>query len=211
MSIIRPDQEVQRPLKLIALSDAPAETLEYPKRERRSGASMAGILWTLLLVFGILILLVSGPLRAPPFESLTQYVCDPLPSLPNLGNRLQQYRLRLTCRAGGQVVYQSQPVSDGSNPDGLRTCKREGGLTRIWRMAPPDAHGVNVFHATCGDHIIMLYKNRAANYESTQCFIISLACALITLSTASLLRKWFRRALRRQLERGRQREGSADS
>jgi hypothetical protein len=61
-------------------------------------------------------------------------------------------------------------------------------------MAPPDAYGATVFHATCGDHIVMLYKDRAANYESTQRFIIALAYAMVTLSTASLIRKWFRRA-----------------
>ncbi len=60
-------------------------------------------------------------------------------------------------------------------------------------MAPPDAYGATVFQATCGDHIIMLYKNRAANYESNQRFIIALALVIITLSAVSLLMKWFRR------------------
>lgn len=203
MSIIQPDQEVQRSLKVIDSSEAAAEALESPKRKRRSGGSMTAILWMLLLVFGILILLVRGPLHAPPFESLTQYVCDPLPSLPSLGNRLQQYRLRVTCRAGDHVVYQHQSVTDGSNPAGLKACKQETGLIRIWRMAPPDAYGATVFHATCGDHIVVLYKNRAANYESTQRFIIALAYAMLTLSTASLIRKSVGRARRGQLERGR--------
>jgi hypothetical protein len=63
-------------------------------------------------------------------------------------------------------------------------------------MAPPDAYGATVFHATCGNHIIMLYKNRAANYESNQRFIIALAFAMITLSAVSLLMKWFRRERR---------------
>jgi hypothetical protein len=103
---------------------------------------------------GILMLIARGPLDAPPFEQLTQYVCDPPPPLPALGNRSQQYRLRLTCRAGDQLVYQRQTVNDGSNPNALKSCQREGGLTKIWRMAPPSAYGTTVFHSTCGDHIV---------------------------------------------------------
>jgi hypothetical protein len=154
---------------------------------------MAIILWTLLLVFGILMLIARGPLDAPPFEQLTQYVCDPLPPLPALGNRSQQYRLRLTCRAGDQLVCQRQAVNDGSNPNGSKSCQREGGLRKIWRMAPPSAYGATVFHSTCGGHIVMLYKNRAAAYESTQRFVVTLACGLILLSLAGLTKKWFHR------------------
>jgi hypothetical protein len=154
---------------------------------------MATILWTLLLVFGILMLIARGPSDAPPFDQLTEYVCDPLPPLPVLGNRTQQYRLRLTCRAGDQLVYQRQAVNDGSNPNGLKSCQREGGLTKIWRMAPSSAYGATVFHSTCGDHIVMLYKNRVAAYESTQRFVVTLACGLILLSLGGLAKKWFHR------------------
>jgi hypothetical protein len=156
---------------------------------------MTTILWILLLVLGFLMLIARGPLNAPPFEQLTEYVCDPLPRFPVLGNRSQQYRLRLTCRAGGQLVYQRQAVNDGSNPTGLKSCQREGGLTRIWRMAPPSAYGATVFHATCGDYIVMLYKNRAAIYESTQRFVVTLACGIILLSLGGLTRKWLYRRL----------------
>jgi hypothetical protein len=73
-------------------------------------------------------------------------------------------------------------------------------MTMIWRMAPPNAYGATVFHSTCGDHILMLYKNRAAAYESTQRFVVILACVLILLSLGGLTRKWFhhRRAIVRE-------------
>jgi hypothetical protein len=77
---------------------------------------------------------------------------------------------------------------------------REGELTRIWRMAPPSAYGETVFHATCGDHIVMLYKNRAASYESNQHFNIAVACAIIALSAVTLVIKWLKRDRRRLVQ-----------
>lgn len=136
-------------------------------------------------------LLVRSPINAPDFEQLTQYVCDPLPRLPNLGNRFQSYSLNLRCRAGDQVVFQRQAVNNGSNLSGLKACKLEGGLTRIWRMAPPSAYGAYVFHSTCGDHTIMYYKNRAATYESTQLFSMAVAWITILASFTGLMRLLF--------------------
>jgi hypothetical protein len=60
-------------------------------------------------------------------------------------------------------------------------------------MAPPSSYGGTVFHSTCGDHIVLLYKNRAAAYESTQRFIVALACGLILLSLGVLTKKWLHR------------------
>jgi hypothetical protein len=57
-------------------------------------------------------------------------------------------------------------------------------------MAPPDAYGAVVFHATCGGEIVVHYKDRAANYESNQRFVIVLAVAMITLSVVPLLMKF---------------------
>jgi hypothetical protein len=195
VSIIQPDQREDRlAAQRIASSEALAvdsAPLHPPGRTR--GGSVATILWTLLLLLGILMLIARGPSDAPPFEQLTQYVCDPLPPLPVPGNRSQPYRLRLTCRAGDQLVYQRQGFNDGSNPNGSKACQREGGSTRIWRMAPPSAYGATVFHSTCGDHVVLLFKNRAAAYESTQRFIVTLACGLILLSLGGLTKKWFHR------------------
>jgi hypothetical protein len=148
------------------------------------------LLWSMLLLLGILMLLVRSPINAPDFEQLTQYVCD-LPSpLPRfLGNRSQSYALNLKCRAGDQVLYQRQAVIDGSNPGGLRACRQEGSFIRIWRMPPPSAYGAYVFHSTCGDHIIMYFKNRAAAYESNQRFVIVVACAVIFISAIGIGRK----------------------
>jgi len=108
------------------------------------------VLWSLSLLLGLLMLLVRSPINAPEFEQLTQYMCDPLPRLPNLGNRFQSYQLILRCRAGDHAY---------------------------------------VFHSTCGDHTIMYYKNRAATYESTQRFVIALACIITLVSAMGLTRK----------------------
>lgn len=193
LSIIWSNREGQRPLGDIASSTAPSETLESPERRRRSDGSTPSILCMLLLMCGILMLLVRGPLHAPPFESLTQYWCDPLPSLPSLGNRFQQYGLRLTCHTQGKLIYQRESISNFLNQSELLQCKRSGGLTRIWRMAPPDTYGEIVFHATCGDQIVILYKDRAAKYEANKFFITALAGSIIIVSAVSLFIIWIRR------------------
>lgn len=147
------------------------------------------VLWSLSLLLGLLMLLVRSPINAPQFEQLTQYVCDPPPRLPIQANRLGTYPLEFECRAGDQVLCQRQAVIDRSNPGGLRACKQEGSLIRIWRMPPHSAYGAYVFHSTCGDHVIMYYKNRAAVYESIQQFVIAIACAVIFISAIGLGRK----------------------
>lgn len=186
MPITEPDQrKAQHPSEVIA-SEAPVEALEPPERKRPRGGNMTVILWALLLVFGILIFLVRTPLHAPPFDSLTQYVCDPPPRLPIQANRLGTYPLEFKCRAGDQVLYQRQAVINGSNPSGLKACKQEGSLIRIWRMPPPNAYGAYVFHSTCGDHTIMYYKNRAAVYESIQRFSMAVTCIVILGSLTGL-------------------------
>jgi hypothetical protein len=185
--ILQPDVlEHELPSKVAIPTEASIELLEAPKRKVRKPRNMPSILWTLLLALGILILQVRTPLRAPPFESLTQYVCDPLPRLPVLGNRSQSYSLNLRCRAGDQIIFQRRSPFDGSNPSGLNACRKESGLTRIWRMAPPSAYGAYVFHSTCGDHTIMYYKYRAATYESSQIFTIATAGLMILASLTGL-------------------------
>jgi hypothetical protein len=139
---------------------------------------MALILLLLLLSLGILMLLVRAPLHAPPFESLTQYVCDPLPGLPTLGSRTQLYLLNIKCRAGDRVVYQKGLPAYSNNP-AWTACRRSGGLIRIWRIANPSPYGPYVFHATCDDHVITYYPARAATYESTQRFILGLASVIV--------------------------------
>jgi hypothetical protein len=191
MSILQEQPpEPSIPSQIAATSLDPPRDLEYPHAPTpaRTGISaMPLILWSMALLLGILMLLVRLPVNAPDFDQLTQYVCDPLPRLPNLGNRFQSYSLNLRCRAGDQVVFQRQAVNNGSNMSGLKACKREGGLTRIWRMAPPSAYGAYVFHSTCGDYTIMYYKNRAAVYESTQRFIIAVSWTIIFISVIALI------------------------
>ena len=161
--------------------------LDLPKSGRPRLGRMPIILWTLLLAFGILMLLVRTPLHAPPFESLTQYVCDPLPPLPNLGNRFQRYSLNRRCRAGDQVIFQRQAVVDVSSSSALKACRQEGGQISIWRDAAPSAYGAYVFQSTCGDQVMMAYKNRAAAYESAQLFVIAVGCIIILVSAMGLI------------------------
>jgi hypothetical protein len=165
---------------------------------QRPKLSIVVTLWSLLLVFGVPMLVTKGPLKAPSFEQLTEYLCDPLPPLATLGNRFQQYGLRITCRAGDQLIYQRQSVFNVSNQSGRLNCRRDGGYTRIWRMAPPAAYGEIVFHAVCGDHIVIDYKNSAANYESNKVFVTLLGCAIIILSTSALVTRWYRSQRSRQ-------------
>ena len=65
-------------------------------------------------------------------------------------------------------------------------------MTRIWRVASPSAYDAYVFQSTCGDHLIAAYKNRAATYESTQRFVIAVACIIILVGLMGLLRQPFR-------------------
>lgn len=199
MSTTQPDQrEVAPTSQVIGSSETSIDVSPPPPTGQRTSGNIVVILWSVLLLFGVLILLIRGPLNAPPFERLTQYVCDPLPPLPTLGNRFQQYGLRLTCHAGDQLIYQRESIFNVLNQGGRLSCKRDGGLTRIWRMAPPGAYGEVVFHATCGDHIVIDYKNSAANYESNKVFLTLLGCAFIILSMAVLVMRWSTRQRRGQ-------------
>jgi hypothetical protein len=197
MPILQEQPDPAIPSQIAASSLERPPDLDYPHSPipgKAGNSAMPLILWSLGLLFGILILLVRTPLYAPPFESLSEYVCDPLPRLPNLGNRFQRYRLNLRCRAGDQVIFQRQSPFTGTNSSGVNACYREGGLTRIWRVASPSDYGAYVFQSTCGDHLIAAYQNRAATYESTQRFVIAVACAVILVSAIGLGRTIFYRA-----------------
>ena len=185
-----PDPAV--PSQIAAASLERPQDLEYPHAPIPAKAGrtvMPLILWGLALLLGVLMLLVRGPIDAPALESLTEYVCDPLPPLPNLGNRYQRYNLNMRCRAGDQVIFQRQsPYTGGTNSSGVNACYREGGLTRIWRAASPSDYGAYVFQSTCGDHVIADYKSRVAAYESTQLFSIAVACTIVLGSLIALIR-----------------------
>jgi hypothetical protein len=170
-----------------ALADPPQD-LEYPHAPilaETGNSPMPLILWSLGLLLGILMLLVRLPLNAPAFEQLTQYVCDPSPVLN--GTYLRAARsVVLTCRSGDRVVFQRGMPTYSLTPAWM-PCWRSGGMIRIWRVANPSPYGSYVFHATCDDHVITYYRARAATYESTQRFVIVVACMMILLSLAGLL------------------------
>ena len=139
------------------------------------------ILWSLGLVLGLLIFLTHLPLNAPLFNQLTVYACEPLPQLPSLGNR-QSYPLNLRCMAGDRAIYQRTNTIPYSYRATTIPCRNQIGPAKIWRMAPPSPYGSYVFQATCGDLMMTSYKLRAANYESTQRFVIVIG-ALILVGT----------------------------
>jgi hypothetical protein len=190
MSIIQEQpSDPSVPSRIVAASLDPPQDLEYPHAPipaKARNSPMPLILWGMALLLGILMLLVRTPLHAPPFESLTQYACDRLPSLPNLGNRFQSYSLNIRCRAGDTVVYQRGFPAYSNNP-AWTSCRRAGGLIRIWRVANPSPYGSYVFHATCDEHVITYFRARAATYESTQRFVIVFGTLFTLLSATGLM------------------------
>jgi hypothetical protein len=102
------------------------------------------------------------------------------------------------CRAGDILVYQRGFPAYSNNP-AWTSCRRAGGLIRIWRVANPSPYGAYVFHATCDEHVITYYRDRVATYESTQRFVIAVACIMILVSLAGLIRLLFRNHAARQL------------
>jgi hypothetical protein len=92
----------------------------------------------------------------------------------------------LTCRSDDKFVFQRSFPSYSIN-SAWNSCWRSGGLIRIWRVANPSPYGSYVFHATCDDHVITYYRARAASYESTQRFVIAVACIIILVSAIGLI------------------------
>jgi hypothetical protein len=146
------------------------------------GGGMAVIFWGLLLLFGVFMLLGRGPSTAPPFETLTRYVCDPLPVFNGWGSI--RGGLLFTCRSGVRVVFVRGPPVD--KPNVWTACRRTGGLIKVWRPPIPSPYGSRVFHVTCDDRIVAYYGYQAANYESAQRFIVAVAGGLIVLGGIGL-------------------------
>ena len=187
------------PSRIAAASLDPPQDLEYPHAPipaKTGHPVMPSILWSLALLFGILICLVRLPLNAPPIDQLSMYTCDPLPSLPSLGSR-QSYPLNLRCRAGDQVIYQRTNTIPYSYQATTIPCRKQIGPTQIWRAARPSPYGSYVFQVACGDIIITNYKTRAATYETTQRFVIAIACVMILVSLIGFLRHLFHSRWRR--------------
>ena len=180
MSAFQPFQrQNQLPSQFIESSEAPVDELPPPQpRPAATGGGMAVIFWGLLLLFGVFMLLGRGPLAAPPFETLTQYVCDPLPVFRSWA--FARGGLLFTCRSGDKIVYVRGPPVD--NPAVWTACRRTGGVIRVWRPPIPSLYGRRVFHVTCDDRVVAYYGYQAASYESTQRFIIVVAYGLIALS-----------------------------
>jgi hypothetical protein len=193
------EQPPELPASRIAESLNSPLDLEYPHAAitvKKKNSVMPLILWTLTLIFGTLIFLIHLPVSAPRIDQLTMYTCDRLPPLPSLGNR-QSYPLNLRCRAEDQVIYQRTNTIPYSYHATTIPCRKQIGPIQIWRTSPPSPYGSYIFQVACDGHIVTDYKSRAANYKTTQQFVI-LVSALITLSsligiTVCLLR--FRRRL----------------
>jgi hypothetical protein len=187
----QPDPEEHRS---VPLGD---QELAYPQhRHDASGRLMPEVLWALLMTVSMLMLLVSGPPKAPPFASLTVYACDPLQVMISgryFGNRSVS-TVVLTCRSENQVVYQrGRWITNLVNPSGWNNCRRAGGLVKIWRHANPSPYGNIAFQVTCNNEIFIAYKDTAAIYETNQEFSRLVAWILILLSGGVIAHRIVRR------------------
>ena len=105
--------------------------------------------------------------------------------------------LNLRCRAGDQVIYQRTNTIPYSYQATTIPCRKQIGPTQIWRAARPSPYGIYVFQVACGGDIITNYKTHAATYETTQRFVIAIACVMILVSLIGLLRHLFHSRWRR--------------
>jgi hypothetical protein len=168
------------------------ETLIYPHPHHdTSGGDIPTILWSLLLLFGILAILARGPREAPAFDTLTAFTCDPLPVLSYRWSWIRSRQspalsVTHTCRAGTRVIYQRGPPPIGMNYGAGQSCLRAGGTIKIWRHAPPSPYGRYVFQASCNGEIYADYKTRAANYVLIHATGMLVAAGLVILSLIGL-------------------------
>ena len=143
------------------------------------------LLWTLLLVFALLLLLTAGPRQAPPLANLTAYACDPLPAIDRPGKR-PLTRLNYTCRSGGSVIHQRGWIASGSVAPAWNACRRAGGVVHVWQYPNPSPYGNYVFQTSCADQVFLSYINRAAAYNARQATTVTAGWGLLGLSLGGL-------------------------
>jgi hypothetical protein len=176
----------------------PIDARVYPQRRRDRFADVIPVvLWSLLLLAGILALLGSGPREAPAFSTLTAFTCDPLPVFSGSWRRTSP-PLVYTCRSDNGVVYQRGSPPSGTNVRQWRACRRAPGVITLWRQVNPSPYGTFVFQTSCNGEIYADYKTQAASYQALHESGLIAAWAAVILSVTQLgvrlARRWRHRS-----------------
>jgi hypothetical protein len=159
----------------------------------RSYNFMPTVLWSLLLAFGVLILLNMGPRHAPLPSALVAYRCDPPPILPATGsgraNAAIAGALIYTCRAGDAVIHARGRLPFGSNAAGWSACVRSGGVISLWRVPLPSPYGARIFQSACGDEVYLTYRAAAEGYAAGHATAFLVGVGAIGLAASALALK----------------------
>jgi hypothetical protein len=170
--------------------------LIYPQRRRESsGRVVQVILWLLLLLTALLLLISRGPSRAPPFNALTAFNCDPQPIYQSGWMRGQQRPFLYVCKSENQVLYQRSLIPVAGRSSAWRSCGRANGVITIWRHGNPSPYGSYIFQSACGGEVYASYAVQSANYSMVQTSVAIIAWSLVILS-AGRLTVWSYRWLR---------------
>jgi len=160
----------------------------------RSYSFLPTVFWSLLLVFGVLVLLNRGPSQAPPLAELTAYRCDPLPASP--AARPRDTRAGpLICRAGNEVIHPRGVPPMGSNAAAWRSCVQAGGVITLWRHAPPSPYGARIFQTACGEKIYFSHRAAAEGYATARATSFLVGAGAIGLALGALALKLIGRRL----------------
>jgi hypothetical protein len=188
VSLNQPDEREERFRNPVS-----AEAPEYPRPYHdRSMGIIPLILWSLLLLSGILAVFLTGPHEAPAFDTLTAFICDPIPALYG-SSRRPAPTLVYTCRSDANVVYQRGSPLTGAKARAWEDCRKAGGLVKIWRHANPSRYGNFIFQTTCDGHIYSDYKSQALSYNEIHETGLIIALGVVTLSITRLALRVLRR------------------
>jgi hypothetical protein len=160
----------------------------YPQGRRKSSAATvpAFLLWLLLSITGVLLLISGTPLRAPPFEALTPFACDPHPVFQSGWMRGQQSPFLYVCKSGNQPVLQRTSIPIAGRLAAWRSCGRTNGVITIWRYSNPSPYGSYIFQSACGGEVYASYAAQSAHYSAAQMTGGIIAWSLVILGAGGL-------------------------
>ncbi len=159
----------------------------------RSYNFLPTVSWSLLLVFGVLVLLNLGPSQAPPLAELTAYRCDP-PPVPLEGHPRNTRATPSTCRAGNEVIHPRGGVP-GSSAAGWSACVQAGGVITLWRHPLPSPYGARIFQTACGEKIYFSHRAAAEGYATARATLFLVGAGAIGLALGALALKLIARRL----------------
>ncbi len=169
---------------------------------------MPTVLLSLLLAFGVLMLIDLGPGRAPPFASLVAYRCDIVPGEQSSTPRRAASSAPVhTCRAGDAIVEARGALPVGGDAVGWSRCVRTGGTIIIWREPLPSPYGARIFQTACNERVFFSYDAGARAYSAGHATGLLFAIGSAALAAAGLLLRFLngRRQVERRPARGRDR------